>query len=103
MGCTLPIVLTILEAAGRNPNGATTTYTYARPGETTPLPKLVFVRKFEPWDMVFAVGLYVDDIDADMNTLRLRLGATGVAVMVLMGLLSWLIARDILAIVPLLR
>jgi methyl-accepting chemotaxis protein len=92
----VPIVATILEAASRDPNGTTTTYTYARPGETTPLPKLVFVRKFEPWNMVFAVGLYVDDIDADMNTLLVRLGATGAAVMVLMGLLSWLIARDIL-------
>jgi methyl-accepting chemotaxis protein len=93
----VPIVATILEAASRDPNGTTTTtYTYARPGETTPLPKLVFVRKFEPWNMVFAVGLYVDDIDADMNTLLVRLGATGAVVMVLMGLLSWLIARDIL-------
>src|SRR5712671_1670509 len=91
----VPIVATILEAASRDPNG-TTTYTYARPGETTPLPKLVFVRKFEPWNMVFAVGLYVDDIDADMNTLLVRLGVTGAVVMVLMGLLSWLIARDIL-------
>ena len=91
----VPIVATILEAASRNPNGAITTYTYARPGESTPLPKLVFVRKFEPWNMVFAVGLYVDDIDADMNTLLVRLGATGAAVMALMGLLSWLIARDI--------
>jgi len=92
----VPIVATILEAASRNPNGALTTYTYARPGQTTPLPKLVFVRKFEPWNMVFAVGLYVDDIDADINTLLLRLAAIGAAVMVLMGLLSWLIARDIL-------
>jgi methyl-accepting chemotaxis protein len=38
----VPIVMTILEAASRDPNGATTTYTYARPGETMPLPKLVF-------------------------------------------------------------
>ena len=92
----VPIVATILEAASRNPNGALTTYTYARPGQTTPLPKLVFVRKFEPWNMVFAVGLYVDDIDADINTLLLRLATIGAAVMALMGLLSWLIARDIL-------
>jgi methyl-accepting chemotaxis protein len=92
----VPIVATILEAASRDPNGALTSYTYARPGETTPFPKMVFVRKFKPWDMVFAVGLYVDDIEADSNALLLRLGATGAAVMVLMGLLSWLIARDIL-------
>jgi methyl-accepting chemotaxis protein len=38
----------------------------------------------------------VDDIDAGVNTLRVRLGATGAVVIALMGLLSWLIARDIL-------
>jgi methyl-accepting chemotaxis protein len=38
----------------------------------------------------------VDDLDADVNALLIRLGAIGAVVLALMALLSWLIARDIL-------
>ncbi len=41
-------------------------------------------------------GLYVDDIDAEVNALLWRLGAIGAGLMALMGLVSWLIARDVL-------
>jgi methyl-accepting chemotaxis protein len=41
-------------------------------------------------------GVYVDDLDADVNALLLRLGVMGAGVIALMALLSWLIARDIL-------
>src|SRR5258708_30371114 len=69
----VPIVPTILDAPIPGPHGPTPTHPYASPAETPPLPNLVFVRKFEPWNMVFAVGLYVDDIDADLNKLLVRL------------------------------
>lgn len=83
-------------AARQKPGGSTTSYLYPRPGQTVPVRKMVFVRSFEPWNVVMSYGLYVDDIDADVNALLLRLGAIGGGLMVLMGLLSWLIARDVL-------
>jgi methyl-accepting chemotaxis protein len=51
---------------------------------------------FDPWNVAISVGLYVDDLETDIDVLLLRMGSIGVAVMVLMGLLSWLIARDVL-------
>ena len=57
---------------------------------------MVYVRSFAPWNVVMSYGLYVDDVDADVNALLMRLGAIGAGLLVLMGLLSWLIARDIL-------
>src|SRR5207342_2186940 len=52
-------------------------------------------RRFAPWDIYVTYGLYVDDIDTDSNALMLRLGLVGSGLLALLGLLSWLIARDI--------
>jgi methyl-accepting chemotaxis protein len=85
-----------IKAARSSPEGGTTSYLYPRPGQTVPIPKMVFVRHFAPWNVIMSYGLYVDDLDADVNALLIRLGAIGAAVLALMALLSWLIARDIL-------
>jgi methyl-accepting chemotaxis protein len=85
-----------ISAAQQGPEGGTTSYLYPRPGQTVPVRKMVFVRRFAPWNVIMSYGLYVDDVDADVNALLLRLGAIGAGLMVLMALLSWLIARDIL-------
>jgi methyl-accepting chemotaxis protein len=89
------IVDTIIAAARQKPEGNTASYHFPRPGQTEPLRKVVFARNFEPWNLFLSYGLYVDDIDADVNALLLRLGAIGGGLMLLMGLLSWLIARDV--------
>ncbi len=85
-----------MEAAQRSPEGGTATYLYPRPGQTVPVPKMVFVRGFAPWNVVMSYGLYIDDLDGDVNALLLRLGAIGAGIMLLMLLLSWLISRDVL-------
>ena len=85
-----------IEAAHRSPEGGTATYLYPRPGQTVPVPKMVFVRSFAPWNVVMSYGLYIDDLDGDVNALLLRLGAIGAGIMLLMLLLSWLISRDVL-------
>jgi methyl-accepting chemotaxis protein len=85
-----------MEAAQRSPEGGTATYLYPRPGQTVPVPKMVFVRGFAPWNAVMSYGLYIDDLDTDVNALLLHLGAIGAGVMLLMLLLSWLISRDVL-------
>ena len=85
-----------LKAARQSPEGGTTSYLYPRPGQTIPVRKTVYVRQFAPWNVTMSYGLYVDDIDADVNALLLRLGAVGGGLLALMALLSWLIARDVL-------
>jgi methyl-accepting chemotaxis protein len=85
-----------MDAAQRSPEGGTATYLYPRPGQTVPVPKMVFVRGFAPWNVVMSYGLYIDDLDTDVNALLLRLGAIGAGIMLLMLLLSWLISQDVL-------
>jgi methyl-accepting chemotaxis protein len=86
----------IIAAAQQSPDGGTASYFFPRPGQTVPVRKMFFARSFAPWNTTMSYGLYVDDLDADINALLIRLGSIGAGVMALMGLLSWLIARDIL-------
>lgn len=86
----------IIDAGRKSPEGGTTSYLYPRPGQTVPLEKMVYARYYAPWDLTMSSGLYVDDLDADVNALLTRLGLLGAGVLALMGLLSWLIARDVL-------
>ena len=86
----------IIKAGSETAEGGVTSYLYPRPGQTVPLRKTVFARKFAPWDVTMSYGLYVDDIDADVRALTLELAAIGVGLMLLMAALSWLIARDVL-------
>jgi methyl-accepting chemotaxis protein len=87
----------IMNVAAQNAQGGVTSYLYPRPGQTEPVRKTVFARKFAPWDATISYGLYVDDIDADVRALTLELAAIGVGLMLLMATLSWLIARDVLS------
>ncbi|QOZ09866.1 methyl-accepting chemotaxis protein [Bradyrhizobium sp. CCBAU 51765] len=86
----------IIKAGNETAQGGVTSYLYPRPGQTEPLRKTVFARKFAPWNVTISYGLYVDDIDADVRALTLELAAIGVGLMLLMAALSWLIARDVL-------
>jgi methyl-accepting chemotaxis protein len=83
-------------AAQKSPEGGIGYYLYPRPNETVPAKKMVYARTFAPWNIVISCGLYVDDLDADIYALLLRLGVMGAGVIALMALLSWLIVRDIL-------
>jgi len=85
-----------MDAAKLKAEGSITAYLYPRPGQTVPIKKIAYVRSFAPWNATISYGLYVDDLDADVNALLLRLGAVGAGIMLLMALLSWMVARDIL-------
>ncbi|PDT89223.1 chemotaxis protein [Bradyrhizobium sp. Y36] len=86
----------IIKAGAETAQGGVTSYLYPRPGQTEPVRKTVFARKFAPWNATISYGLYVDDIDADVRALTLELAAIGIGLMLLMATLSWLIARDVL-------
>src|SRR3569833_2741986 len=86
----------IIKSGSASDRGGVASYLYPRPGQTEPVRKTVFARSFAPWNVVMSYGVYVDDIDADARALMLELGAIGVGLMLLMALLSWFIARDVL-------
>jgi len=85
-------------AAGKqSPAGGIAPYLYPRPGQKEAVRKIAYARHFAPWDVTLSYGLYVDDVDSDVSALWWRLGAIGLVLMAVMGLVSWLIAHDILS------
>jgi methyl-accepting chemotaxis protein len=92
-----------MRAARTSPAGGMSSYHFPRPGQTVALRKMAYARRFEPWDIYVTYGLYVDDIEADVNALLLRLGTIGGGLVLLLGALSWLISRDVVGGVHRLR
>lgn len=84
-----------MAAARQRPEGGVATYAFPRRGQTVAVRKMAYARRFEPWDIYVTYGLYVDDIDSDVNALLLHLGTIGGGLTVLLGLLSWLISNDV--------
>jgi methyl-accepting chemotaxis protein len=44
-----------------------TEFTWVRPGEQQPVPKLAYIVHFKPWDWYIQTGLYIDDLDQDLR------------------------------------
>jgi methyl-accepting chemotaxis protein len=69
----------------RGSDEGTSLYDYPKPGGSEPLPKLTFVKKFAPWDLVISTGVWVDDIEADYHAALFRLAGLGLAILALAG------------------
>lgn len=56
------------------------------------VPKLSYVRKFEPWSWIVGTGIYIEDVQAEINRMELRAliisGIIGVAIIILLLAIS---------------
>jgi methyl-accepting chemotaxis protein len=91
-----------IEALDGHPTGLVT-YMFPRPGQTTPLLKVVAVGRFAPWRMMFLSGAYTDDLDAAFHDSLLRLGGIGGGILAVMLLAARAVERDIVVPVGRLR
>jgi methyl-accepting chemotaxis protein len=68
-------------------------YMWPKPGASKPVPKISFVKLFEPWGWIVGSGVYVDDIEAELSIIRRAF--LGAALFLGIGglLLTWLLAR----------
>ena len=48
-------------------------YMWPRPGASTPVDKLSFVKLFKPWGWVIGSGIYIDDVNTEIVALRWKL------------------------------
>jgi methyl-accepting chemotaxis protein len=70
-------------------------YVYTRPGGTELLSKIGYIARFKPWGLIFSFAVYLDDIDAEYWTSLRELAGLSLAVVLVLGLLSWQVSRDI--------
>jgi methyl-accepting chemotaxis protein len=74
---------------------AVVSYSFARPGETVPQPKVAYVARFVPWDIVFTIGAYTDDLDTVFHAALWELTEIAGAILLVTLFAAWLINRDI--------
>jgi methyl-accepting chemotaxis protein len=70
-------------------------YLFPRPGGTIPVPKLSYVTRFDPWQVVFFAGAYIDDLDAAYHANLRWLALAGGGILVILVFATGLIDRDI--------
>jgi methyl-accepting chemotaxis protein len=70
--------------ASRVPDGSFIEYVWPLVALTTPVPKVAFVLRFEPWDWIITTGAYVDDINAEFEA---SLAQSAIVVLGIGGLL----------------
>ena len=68
---------------------------FTRPGGNVPLPKLLFVKKFEPWQWLVGTGVYMDDLNQVYWEQLMRLIGLSLIPTLLIGVLGIAISRSI--------
>ncbi|BCS87868.1 methyl-accepting chemotaxis protein [Pseudodesulfovibrio sediminis] len=69
-------------------------YTWPKAGSDKAVPKVSYVKLFKPWNWVIGSGIYVDDVEAQVASLRWQiLIPTLVSMLILMGIVWWVIER----------
>jgi len=68
-------------------------YLWPKPGQSEPVPKVSFVKGYQPWEWVVGSGIYVDDTNALYFTQVQRILIIGVIVFVLQSLIIMAVTR----------
>jgi methyl-accepting chemotaxis protein len=89
-----PISAAVLRAVESSETGVAP-FMYPKPGQTEPLRKIAAVARFRPWEMVFYIGVYVDDLNAAFTGIILRMGGIGGSVLLLAMVVGWMVTHDI--------
>lgn len=75
--------------------GGVVAYRWPKPGASEPVPKVSYVKQFEPWGWVLGTGVYLDDLQAEFRAQVWQTAGVGAVIVVLMGVLIFLIQRSI--------
>jgi methyl-accepting chemotaxis protein len=70
-------------------------YLWPKPGVDTPVPKISYVKAFEPWGWVIGTGIYIDDVDQEFWRNVRVVGGISLAVIVLVGIAALITARSV--------
>ena len=82
--------------AARNPDGGFVYYYWPKPGQEKPVPKLSFVKLFQPWGWVIGTGIYIDDVDAAWQASAWRAAGLTLVCLIPLMLVSIRTSRSIL-------
>ncbi len=70
-------------------------YLWPKPGFEEPVEKISYVKRLAAWDWIVGTGLYVDDVESALGSIRNTNLIVILAVLVVTALLTWLVNRSI--------
>jgi len=70
-------------------------YVWDKPGGSKAAPKLSYVELYGPWGWIVGTGIYIDDVDAQMQKIMIGIGLALCTLMALTILLALFLARSI--------
>jgi methyl-accepting chemotaxis protein len=85
----------LMQEIFRTSDRGTITYVVAKPGQTQPQPKLTYISRLAPMNVVFLAGAYIDDLNRDFQAQLASLVWVGGGIMLVTLLIAWMINRDI--------
>lgn len=86
----------IVAGLRKSPSGAFVDTEFPRPGETLPVEKLQYAMVFEPWGWFIGTGIYMDDLNKDLQRQIVKDGTIALLVLLIIGLTGYLMALSIL-------
>ncbi|MCP5196677.1 MAG: bacteriohemerythrin [Gammaproteobacteria bacterium] len=81
--------------AVKSTGGGMVPYLWPKPGAEKPVPKISYVKRFEPWDWIIGTGIYVDDVDRLFRAQLLENGGLGSGLVLLLALLGYWVTASI--------
>jgi methyl-accepting chemotaxis protein len=81
--------------AAKASGGGSVHYLWPKPGHDKPVPKLSYVKCFEPWGWVIGTGIYIDDVDAAWMRSALMSGALAALALLALTLVGLTTYRSI--------
>ncbi len=70
-------------------------YYWPKPGKTEPVPKISYVKGFPDWGWIIGSGIYIDDVQTEMNNIFFMVLLAALVISVGGLLLAYLMARSI--------
>jgi methyl-accepting chemotaxis protein len=62
-------------------------YSWPKPGDKTPIPKISYVQSFEPWGWILGTGVYIDDIIQETSVFRFQV----ISILLLIGFVVFVV------------
>ncbi|SOB60717.1 Chemotaxis sensory transducer [Pseudodesulfovibrio profundus] len=70
-------------------------YHWPKPGSKEPVAKVSFVRLYKPWGWIVGSGIYVDDVEAQVASLQIKILIPTIIAIILIALVVTLVVRSI--------
>ncbi|HYD31252.1 MAG TPA: bacteriohemerythrin [Azospirillaceae bacterium] len=71
-------------------------YHWPKPGHDTPVPKVSYVKGFEPWGWIVGSGIYVDDVQRAFFAAAFRLGGLCLLLTLIGGAIALVVSRSVI-------